>query len=81
MKRGELPTMNIFRTAEENSGLEHPRVPGEGGPLIGAGGFRGYDYVPSEGGYSRDADKIEETMRTWQGVDREALLATTTAGT
>ena len=41
----------------------------------------GDTYVPSEGGYSRNADKIEQTMRTWQGVDREALLATTTSGT
>jgi 5,5'-dehydrodivanillate O-demethylase len=80
MKQGNEPTMNIFRTLEENSGLEHPRIPGEGGPLIGAGGIRGYEYIPQEGGYSRDADKIEETMRTWQGVDREALLATAAAG-
>jgi hypothetical protein len=72
--------MNIFRTEAENSGLEHPRIPGEGGPLIGAGGFgRTYTYVPSEGGYSRDADKIEQTMRTWEGIDREALMAAASA--
>jgi hypothetical protein len=38
-------------------------------------GPRAFTYWPGEGGYSRDADKIEATMRTWDGVDNEVLSA------
>ena len=34
-----------------------------------------YVYVPSEAGYSADADKIVEAMRSWQDFPREKIEA------
>jgi len=73
---GGEPTMNIFRTPDENSGLEWPNIPFESMEFVGgATEESGFKYRPGEGGYSRDADKIEQTMRTWQGVGNEVLAA------
>jgi 5,5'-dehydrodivanillate O-demethylase len=73
---GGEPTMNIFRTPEENSGLEWPTIPFESMEFVGgATAESGFKYHPAEGGYSRDADKIEATMRTWEGVNNEVLAA------
>jgi 5,5'-dehydrodivanillate O-demethylase len=73
---GGEPTMNIFRTPEENSGLEWPKIPFESMEFVGgATEASGFKYRPGEGGYSRDADKIEATMRTWAGVGNEVLSA------
>jgi hypothetical protein len=70
MKEGSEPSVNVFRDAAENSGLEYPAIPHEEADLVGAPvGERGYRYRPSEAGYSRDADKIEATMSSWKGVD------------
>jgi hypothetical protein len=73
---GGEPTMNIFRTEEENSGLEWPKIPHESMEFVGgATESSGFKYRPGEGGYSRDAEKIEATMRTWAGIDNEVLAA------
>lgn len=75
---GGEPTMNVFRTPEENSGLEWPNIPHESMEFVGGAtgyGPRGFTYWPGEGGYSRDADKIEATMRTWADVKNEVLAA------
>ena len=69
------PTINILLDSAENTGLEYPVIPNEGGTLVGAPFGNRFEYVPGEAGYSRDAEKIEATMRTWEGVDREALRA------
>jgi 5,5'-dehydrodivanillate O-demethylase oxygenase subunit len=70
MKEGGDPTINVIRDPAENQGLEYPAIPHEMGPYVGASfGERGLKYHPSEGGYSRDADKIEATMATWKGVE------------
>jgi 5,5'-dehydrodivanillate O-demethylase len=67
MKEGSEPTMNIFRDPAENVGLEYPAVPHESQQWVGAASSaRGFSYHPSEGGYSRDADKITATMETWK---------------
>ena len=65
--------MNIIRSAEDNTGLEYPVVPHESARLVGAHFGNNFKYRPSEGGWSRDADKIEATMRTWEGVDHSAV--------
>ena len=68
MKEGGEPTVNIIRDPADNQGLEYPAIPHEMQEYVGASlGERGYQYRPSEGGYSRDADKIEATMATWKG--------------
>ncbi len=73
---GGEPSMNIFRTEEENSGLEWPKIPHESMEFVGGATERGgFKYWPGEGGYSRDADKIEATMRTWAGVENPVLAA------
>ena len=92
---GGEPTINIFRTPEENQGLTDPVIPNESNHWMGGreGGGGGppeldrvrdeqglprtgpYVYVPGEAGYSTDADKIEATMKTWQGFDQERLRA------
>ena len=38
----------------------------------------GFKYFPQEGGWSRDADKIDAVMASWKDVDREALTAAAT---
>jgi 5,5'-dehydrodivanillate O-demethylase len=73
--QGETPTINILLDSAENSGLEYPVIPNEGGTLVGAPFGNRYEYVPGEAGYSRDAEKIEATMRTWEGVDVQAIRA------
>jgi 5,5'-dehydrodivanillate O-demethylase oxygenase subunit len=71
---GAEPSMNVFRDPSENEGLEWPVIPHETMEWVGASSGRsGFVYRPSEGGYSRDADKIEATMRTWEGVEIRAL--------
>ena len=65
--------MNVFRNADENTGLEYPVIPHESGEWVGAPFGDNFKYRPSEGGYSRDADKIEATMRTWENVDRSKV--------
>ena len=76
VRDGAEPTMNIFRTEDENSGLEWPAIPHETMEWVGASSeASGFKYRPSEGGYSADADKIEATMRTWAGVNNEVLAA------
>lgn len=73
---GGEPTMNIFRTPEENSGLEWPAIPYESMEWVGGATDGGsFKYRPGEGGFSRDADKIEATMPTWADVDNEVLVA------
>jgi len=67
MKEGGEPTINIFRDPMENVGLEYPAIPHEEGEWVGATfGERGFKYRPTEGGYSRDADKIEAVMASWK---------------
>ena len=76
VRDGGKPTMNIFHDAEDNTGLEWPRIPHETMEWVGASSeASGFKYRPGEGGYSRDADKIEATMRTWAGVKNEVLAA------
>jgi 5,5'-dehydrodivanillate O-demethylase len=73
MAQGDDPTINIFRSDEENSGLEWPAVPHESGEYVGAYFGRGEPkYHPSESGYSRDAEKIEAVMKTWQEYELPA---------
>lgn len=59
----------LVEQAEENSGLEWPAIPHESMEFVG-GSTRpgGFIYRPSEGGSSRDADKIEAMIRTWAVV-------------
>ena len=65
----------VFRDEEENNGLEWPVIPHESKEWVGAAysSSGNYQYRPSESGYSADADKIEATMRTWDGADIPAL--------
>ena len=72
---GGEPSMNVFRDEEENNGLEWPVIPHESKEWVGAAYSSSgtYRYRPSESGYSADADKIEETMRTWAGADIPSL--------
>ena len=74
MRDGGEPAMNIFRDPSENTGLEYPVIPNEAGEWVGASRGPGR-YVPCEGGWSRDADKIEATMATWKDFNREAMTA------
>jgi 5,5'-dehydrodivanillate O-demethylase len=74
VRDGGEPTFNVFRTEEENSGLEWPAIPHESMEWVGASSGSGNArYRPSEGGYSTDADKIDATMRTWEGTQIPAL--------
>ena len=79
VREGKEPTINIFREPAENAGLEYPAIPHESGEMVGAasGEYGGFKYRPSEGGYSADAEKIEATMRTWDGIKVEALASFT----
>jgi 5,5'-dehydrodivanillate O-demethylase len=70
-----MPTVNRIADEAENASLEYPVIPNEGGVLVGAPFGRQAKYIPSEGGYSRDAELIEATMATWEGVDRQAIMA------
>ncbi len=64
MQRGETP-MNVFYEEKESIPL-----PLERATIQLARGQQRRKYVPGEAGYSRDADKIEETMNTWFQVAR-----------
>ena len=59
IQRGEEPSINIFRDSEHSGTItlpiEHVR------PRAGR-------YVPTEPGFSRDKDKIEAVMATWQSL-------------
>ena len=68
---GAEPSVNVFRDPSENTGLEYPVIPHESGEFVGASIGGRAKYSPSEAGYSRDADKIEATMRTWEGFEFE----------
>lgn len=81
-EEGGEPSINVFHNREDNDALEYPAVPQEGGlylrrsALFQRGGAApSFRYVPSESGYSRDADKIEAAMATWQSVDTETQRA------
>ncbi len=69
-EKGGWPTVNIFRDPIKNAILEPPVEPIKFGnrhaPLR---------YVPGEAGYSRDADKIQEVLNTWNNQNREAVRA------
>jgi 5,5'-dehydrodivanillate O-demethylase len=77
VRQGKEPTLNIFRDPDENEGLEFPLIPNENGYLVGAArpNFGGFKYFPQEGGWSRDADKIDAVMASWKDVNQEALAA------
>jgi 5,5'-dehydrodivanillate O-demethylase len=68
VQAGLEPTINMFRSSAENSGLEPPRIPLEPSRFGGR-----TTYVPQEAGYSTDGDKIEEAMRTWQDMSPEVV--------
>jgi 5,5'-dehydrodivanillate O-demethylase len=72
MQAGEEP-MNILREASQNEVLEFPRIPNEAGEWVGATRWGGFKYRPQEAGWSRDADKIEQVMQTWQGIELPAM--------
>ena len=74
VREGQEPTINILREPEENVGLEYPAIPHESGVRVGAPEGRGFKYRPSEGGYSRDAEKIEATMATWKTLTPEIAV-------
>ncbi len=69
-EKGGWPTLNVFRDPIKNAILEPPVEPIKFGnrhaPLR---------YVPGEAGYSRDADKIQEVLNTWNNQNREAVRA------
>ncbi len=73
LKEGGEPTINVFRDPAENAGLEYPAIPHEEQEWVGAP-MRGFTYRPSEGGFSRDAEKIEATMATWKDVKLPAAV-------
>ncbi len=77
VRQGKEPTVNLLRDPAENVGLEFPAIPNENGYLVGAAraNFGGFKYFPQEGGWSRDADKIDAVMASWKDVDREAVAA------
>jgi 5,5'-dehydrodivanillate O-demethylase oxygenase subunit len=61
---GSEPTINIFRDAAGNQAIELP---------IESFRFRGSTrYVPTEPGRSKDADKIEAVMATWEQAAQKA---------
>jgi len=68
VRKGQEPSINVFREAAPNDTievpLEHVRP-------------RGNQYVPTEPGFSRDRDKIEAIMATWQTMQQPV---TATAG-
>ena len=70
VQEGKMPTVNIFTQDSENQGLEHPVIPNEGAEHVGASRGGNFTYRPAEAGYSRDAEKIEATMRTWEGFQQ-----------
>jgi hypothetical protein len=61
----------VFRDPEENDSLDVPVIPNEGGEWVGAPRGGNFTYHPQETGYSRDADKIEAVMATWQDLADE----------
>jgi hypothetical protein len=61
----------VFRDPEENDSLDVPVIPNEGGEWVGAPRAGNFTYHPQETGYSRDADKIEAVMATWQDLADE----------
>jgi 5,5'-dehydrodivanillate O-demethylase len=64
VQEGKEPTINVFRGAEPETidvPLEHVRP-------------RSATYVPTEPGYSRDKEKIEAVMASWQQLE-EAVPA------
>jgi 5,5'-dehydrodivanillate O-demethylase oxygenase subunit len=67
VRKGGEPAINVFRDAAQNERievpLEHVRP-------------RGGTYVPTEPGVSRDKEKIEAVMSTWQAM-QEAVPAST----
>jgi 5,5'-dehydrodivanillate O-demethylase len=69
VRDGADPTINYFLSEEENAQLEPPNIPLEPSRF-----GRGTEYVPQEAGYSKDGDKINAVMQTWQQHDREKLL-------
>ena len=66
VRADQEPTINIFRDPAENEDLDFPVIPNEGGEWVGAPRGGNFTYHPQETGYSRDADKIEAVMATWQ---------------
>jgi 5,5'-dehydrodivanillate O-demethylase len=70
VRDGGKPTVNFITDPTENEGLEPPNVPLE----VGRGrDNNGGKYTPSEFGFSRDADKIEAAMASWQrGAEAES---------
>jgi 5,5'-dehydrodivanillate O-demethylase oxygenase subunit len=84
VQSGAEPTINVFRDPADNDGLEHPRIPNErvdrvGAPVLGQDCERDANGVlrllPFEAGTSRDVDKIEATMATWDEGDLAAATA------
>jgi len=67
------PTMNIFRTPEENESIQLPTEPSR------FDWFRNGRYRPQEAGYSRDADKFEAVMATWKELSQESVRQLVTA--
>ena len=67
MRETGSPSMNIFRTPEENESIQLPTEPSRFDFM------RNSRYRPQEAGYSRDADKIEAVMATWKELSQEAV--------
>ena len=65
VQAGEEPTINFFRDGSRNQSIEVPleRVRP-----------RGSNYVPTEPGFSRDKDKIEAVMATWQTMQQTVAV-------
>ena len=66
IQRGEEPSINIFRDAAHSGTIELP---------IEHVRPRAGRYVPTEPGFSRDKDKIEAVMETWQALQPAAASA------
>ena len=66
LRAGKEPTINIFRDAATSDCIDIPleRVRP-----------RQNTYVPTEPGYSRDKDKIQAVMATWQTLDQQPAVA------
>jgi len=66
VEAGQEPAFNVFRDPDANRCLDLHLERAKYGVRLE---LRDVTYRPLEAGYSRDADKIEAVLRTWQHID------------
>jgi 5,5'-dehydrodivanillate O-demethylase len=66
VQAGEEPSMNVFRDPSANVGIELQLERAKYGVELT---LRDVTYRPLEAGFSRDADKIQAVLQTWQHID------------